>query len=68
LRARLLVVHGTGDDNVHAQNTLQLVQKLQLARKPFSLMLYPNKTHSISGAGGTLHLYDMMTRFVLENL
>jgi dipeptidyl-peptidase-4 len=68
LRARLLLVHGTGDDNVHAQNTLQLVQKLQLARKPFSLMLYPNKTHSISGAGGTIHLYDMMTRFVLENL
>jgi dipeptidyl-peptidase-4 len=68
LRARLLLVHGTGDDNVHAQNTLQLVQKLQLARKPFSLMLYPNKTHSIAGAGGTIHLYDMMTRFVLENL
>jgi len=68
LTARYLLVHGLGDDNVHPQNSIQLVQKLQLGRKPFSLMLYPNKTHSISGAGGTLHLYDMLTRFVLENL
>ena len=68
LRARLLLVHGTGDDNVHSQNTIQLAQKLQLARKPFYMMLYPNKTHSISGAGATLHLYDTFTRFILENL
>ena len=68
LKARLLLVHGTGDDNVHSQNTIQLAQKLQLARKPFYMMLYPNKTHSISGAGATLHLYDTFTRFILENL
>lgn len=68
LTAKFLLVHGLGDDNVHPQNSVQLMQKLQLARKPFSLMLYPNKTHSISGAGGTLHLYDTLTRFVLENL
>ncbi|MEX1186074.1 MAG: S9 family peptidase [Gemmatimonadaceae bacterium] len=68
LTARLLLVHGTGDDNVHSQNTLQFAQKLQFARKPFYMMLYPNKTHSISGAGATLHLYDTFTRFILENL
>ncbi len=68
LTAKFLIVHGLGDDNVHPQNSIQLIQKLQLARKPFSLMMYPNKTHSISGAGGTLHLYDTLTRFVLENL
>lgn len=68
LKATLLLVHGTGDDNVHSQNTIQLAQKLQLARKPFYMMLYPNKTHSISGAGATLHLYDTFTRFILENL
>lgn len=68
LTARLLLVHGTGDDNVHSQNTMQLAQKLQFARKPFYMMLYPNKTHSISGAGATLHLYDTFTRFILENL
>jgi dipeptidyl-peptidase 4 len=68
LTAKLLLVHGTGDDNVHSQNTIQFAQKLQLARKPFYMMLYPNKTHSISGAGATLHLYDTFTRFILENL
>ena len=68
LTARLLLVHGTGDDNVHSQNTIQFAQKLQFARKPFYMMLYPNKTHSISGAGATLHLYDTFTRFILENL
>nr|MDQ3083032.1 S9 family peptidase [Gemmatimonadota bacterium] len=68
LTAKFLLVHGLGDDNVHPQNSIQLIQKLQLARKPFSMMMYPNKTHSISGAGGTLHLYDTLTRFVLENL
>ena len=68
LTAKLLLVHGTGDDNVHSQNTIQFAQKLQLARKPFYMMLYPNKTHSISGAGATLHLYDTFTRFILESL
>lgn len=68
LKAKLLLVHGTGDDNVHSQNTMQLAQKLQFARKPFMMMLYPNKTHSISGPGATLHLYDTFTRFILDNL
>lgn len=68
LTARYLIVHGTGDDNVHAQNSLALAAKLQLERKPFNMMFYPNKTHSISGPGGTLHLYDMLWRYIQENL
>ncbi|HKG95696.1 MAG TPA: S9 family peptidase [Gemmatimonadaceae bacterium] len=68
LSARFLLVHGTGDDNVHPQNTTQLVQALQDAGKPFYMMLYPNKTHSISGPVSQGHLYDMMTRFLNENL
>jgi dipeptidyl-peptidase 4 len=68
LRASYLLVHGTGDDNVHPQNTTQLTQALQQAGKPFYMMLYPNKTHSISGATSQGHLYDMMTRFLHENL
>ena len=68
LSARFLLVHGTGDDNVHPQNTTQLVQALQEAQKPFYMMLYPNKTHSISGPVSQGHLYDMMTRFLNENL
>jgi dipeptidyl-peptidase-4 len=62
------VVHGTGDDNVHPQNTIQFAEKLQDAGKPFWMMLYPNRTHSISGGNAQPHLFDSMTRFVLENL
>ncbi len=68
LTARYLIVHGTADDNVHFQNSMQLAQKLELARKQFLMEIYPGKTHSLSGAGGTIHLYDTLTRFVLDNL
>ncbi len=49
LRGRLLIVHGTGDDNVHFQNTEAMINALVAANRPFSLMAYPNRTHSISG-------------------
>jgi dipeptidyl-peptidase-4 len=68
LKAKYLLVFGTGDDNVHPQNSVVLAQKLQLARKPFVTMFFPNKTHSISGPGGTLPVYDLIERFVRENL
>jgi len=68
LRARLLLVHGTGDDNVHLQNSIQLADRLEAARKSFYMLLYPNLTHSISGANAQAHLYESMTRFVKENL
>jgi hypothetical protein len=47
---------------------LTLAQRLQFARKPFVMMAFPNKTHSISGPGGTLPVYDLIARFVRENL
>ncbi len=68
LTARTLLVHGTGDDNVHPQNTIQLADKLTAAGKPFYMLLYPNRTHSISGGNTRVHLYNSFTRFVLENL
>jgi dipeptidyl-peptidase-4 len=68
LTARLLVVHGTGDDNVHPQNTIQFAEQLEAAGKPFWMLLYPNRTHSISGGNAQPHLFDSLTRFVLENL
>jgi len=68
LKARLLVVHGTGDDNVHPQNTIQFADKLEAAGKPFWMLLYPNRTHSISGGNTQTHLFDSLTRFVTENL
>jgi dipeptidyl-peptidase-4 len=68
VKARLLLVHGTGDDNVHPQNTIQLADKLEAANKPFYMLLYPNRTHSISGGNTSVHLFNSLTRFVLENL
>jgi dipeptidyl-peptidase-4 len=68
LAARLLVVHGTGDDNVHPQNTIQFAEQLESAGKPFWMLLYPNRTHSISGGNAQAHLFDSITRFVIENL
>jgi dipeptidyl-peptidase 4 len=69
ITANMLIVHGTGDDNVHPQNTLQFIDRMQALGKPFSMMLYPNRTHSISeGSGTQAHLYDLLTRFVVQNL
>jgi dipeptidyl-peptidase-4 len=60
LRGELLLVHGTSDDNVHLQNSIQLIDALTKAGRQFRLMLYPNKTHSINGAATRTHLYHMM--------
>lgn len=69
LRGDLLVVHGTGDDNVHYQGTEQLVNALVARNKPFQMMSYPNRTHGIyEGAGTTLHLYSTLTRYLHEHL
>lgn len=58
LKGRLLLVHGTGDDNVHMENTVQYVQKLIEAGLPYDLQIYPRKTHSIAGADVRTHLYN----------
>ncbi len=57
LHGRLLLVHGTGDDNVHMENTIQFIQKLIDAQLPYDLQLYPRKTHSIAGPDARTHLY-----------
>jgi dipeptidyl-peptidase-4 len=69
LKGDLLIVHGTGDDNVHYQQTELLLNALIAANKPFTIMPYPNRTHSISeGEGTTLHLYSLLTRYLNEHL
>ena len=69
LRGDLLLVHGSGDDNVHYQNTETLVNALVAANKPFQLMVYPNRTHCIcEKAGTTIHLYSLLTRYLHEHL
>jgi dipeptidyl-peptidase 4 len=68
LRGRLLIVHGSGDDNVHFENTLAMVNAFVDANRPFSLMVYPNRNHGIYGGNTRQHLYTLLTKFVEENL
>jgi dipeptidyl-peptidase-4 len=69
LKGKLLIVHGTGDDNVHAQGTERLVNRLIALGKPFDVMFYPNRTHAIAeGPGTTLHIYRLIARYFLEHL
>jgi dipeptidyl-peptidase-4 len=69
LKGNLLVVHGTGDDNVHYQGTEALINELVACKKRFTMMAYPNRTHSISEEKNTTyHLYSLLTRYLNENL
>ena len=71
LKGRLLLVHGSGDDNVHYQGTERLMDRLVELGKPFDLMVYPNRTHSIAdseGPGTTAHVYQMIARYFVTNL
>jgi len=68
LTGRLFLIHGTADDNVHFQNAIQLMDALQKAGKPFDLMVYPNRNHSISGGNTSLHLFTLMTDWLERNL
>ena len=68
LAASYLLVHGTGDDNVHPQNSIQLVDKLEDAGKQFEFMVYPGRTHAISGGNSRTHLFTLLTNFVEQTL
>ncbi|HWZ84505.1 MAG TPA: DPP IV N-terminal domain-containing protein [Terriglobales bacterium] len=63
LHGSLFLVHGTSDDNVHFQNSIQMTDALIKAGKTFRLMVYPNKTHGISGPEARTHLFRMMEDF-----
>jgi dipeptidyl-peptidase 4 len=60
LHGSLLLVHGTSDDNVHFQNSIQMINALIGAGKQFRLMIYPNKTHGIAGRDARVHLFTMI--------
>jgi dipeptidyl-peptidase 4 len=69
LKGDLLIVHGTGDDNVHYQATELLIDALIAANKPFTMMAYPNRTHGIfEGENTSRHLYELLTRYLREHL
>ena len=69
LKGDLLVMHGSGDDNVHYQGTERLVNRLVELGKPFDLVVYPNRSHSISEGPGTLfHVHSSIARFLIEHM
>jgi dipeptidyl-peptidase-4 len=68
LHGRLLEVHGTSDDNVHMQNTIQMINGFIDAGKQFDLMLYPRKTHGIAGKEARTHLFHLIDNHFLETL
>ncbi|MGK0324097.1 MAG: dipeptidyl-peptidase-4 [Psychroserpens sp.] len=68
LKGDFLLIHGTGDDNVHVQNTMLMVDALIQADKQFEWMIYPDKNHGIYGGNTRLHLYKKMTNFIHDHL
>ncbi|GAB4284841.1 MAG: S9 family peptidase [Marinilabiliales bacterium] len=69
LKGPYFLIHGTADDNVHFQNTVELVNELIQSDKDFKLMIYPNSNHGIyTGSNTRYHLFSLMTDFIKENL
>ena len=68
MKGSYLLVHGSADDNVHYQNTMEMIDALVKANKEFDLFIYPNKNHGIYGGTTRLHLFNKMTNFLLKNL
>jgi dipeptidyl-peptidase-4 len=68
LKGKYLLVHGSGDDNVHVQNSMRMAEALIQANKQFEWAIYPDKNHSIEGGKTRLHLYTKMTDFIHKNL
>ena len=68
LKGDFLLVHGTGDDNVHVQNSMMMINNLIRNGKQYDSEFYPNRAHGISGGNTRLHLYRRMTDFILDHL
>jgi dipeptidyl-peptidase-4 len=68
LKGKYLLIHGSGDDNVHVQNSMQMMEALIQANKQFDSQIYPDKNHGIYGGKTRIQLYNKMTNFIKENL
>ena len=68
LKGKFLLIHGSGDDNVHVQNSMQMMEALIQANKQFDSEIYPDNNHGIYGGNTRIQLYNKMTNFIKENL
>lgn len=68
LKGKYLLIHGSADDNVHVQNTMDMISALVKANKSFDQFIYPNKNHGIYGGNTRNHLFSMMYDYILKNL
>lgn len=68
LKGKFLLIHGSADDNVHVQNTMQMMEALIQADKQFDSQIYPDKDHGIYGGKTRIQLFNKMTNFIKENL
>jgi dipeptidyl-peptidase 4 len=68
LKGNYFIIHGTGDDNVHFQNAVEMHEAMVKANKQFTSFYYPNRNHGIYGGNTRLHLYQMMTDYLIKNL
>lgn len=68
LEGSYLIIHGSGDDNVHYQNTMEMVNAMVKANKQFDMFIYPNRNHGIYGGNTRMHIFDQMLNYTLENL
>ncbi|MFM1946209.1 MAG: hypothetical protein RL207_492 [Bacteroidota bacterium] len=68
IKGKYLLIHGSADDNVHYQNSMEMITALVKANKQFDLFIYPNKNHGIYGGNTRNHLFQLMLNFIDENL
>ena len=68
LKGNYLLIHGSADDNVHYQNTMEMISALVKNNKQFELFIYPDKNHSIYGGNTRIHLFTKITNFIIQNL
>ncbi|MBC7862798.1 MAG: prolyl oligopeptidase family serine peptidase, partial [Bacteroidia bacterium] len=68
IKGKYLLIHGSGDDNVHYQNSMEMTKELVKYNIPFDMMTYPDKNHGIYGGNTRLHLFTKILKFVRENI
>lgn len=68
IKGKFLLVHGSADDNVHLQNTMEFSEAMVQAGVPFQMMIYTNRNHNIIGGNTRMHLYQLFDQFLMDNL